>query len=70
MGLATMSIDLLELAEELAEIARKTTDEIAGERLMKLVERLLTESGLPSDDNSGGGMPPGRRLSEPVCEQI
>jgi hypothetical protein len=68
MGLATMRIDLLELADELAEIARRTTDEITGERLMKVVERLLTENGLPSDDNGGGELPPGRLLSEPVCE--
>ena len=61
-----MSLDLLELADELAEIARTTTDAATGERLMQVVERLLSDSGLPSDDSSGGGMPPGRLHSELV----
>ena len=56
------TFDCAELAEELAEIARTTTDAQTGERLMKVVERLLAEAGLP-----GGGDSPSRWLSEPVC---
>jgi hypothetical protein len=60
--------NVVELAEELAEIAMTTTDAATGVRLMKVVERLLAEAGLPPHDDAGRGMPPSRRLSEPVCE--
>jgi hypothetical protein len=40
-------IDVLELAHEIAEIARRTRDADTGRRLMDLVERLLRASGLP-----------------------
>jgi hypothetical protein len=40
-------IDVLELAHEIAEIARKTRDADTGQLLMELVERLLRASGLP-----------------------
>lgn len=39
--------DIVELARELAEIARTTTDQETGRRLVELVERLLGEAGLP-----------------------
>jgi hypothetical protein len=61
---------LVELAEELAEIAMTTTDAATGVRIMKVVERLLAEAGLPSDDDSGGEIPPTGRLSEPVWEPV
>jgi len=60
-------IDPLELADELAEIARTTRDSITGERLMSLVRRLMEQAGLPPDE-AGGGEPPNSWLSEPVCE--
>lgn len=59
--------DIVELAEELAELARTTRDAQTGLRLMKIVDRLLTEAGLPEAEE-GGGMPPSRGRSEPVCE--
>jgi hypothetical protein len=40
-------IDVIELARELAEIARTTTDAKTGERLIELINRLLREAGLP-----------------------
>ena len=55
----TPTIDLVELAGEMAEIARTTTDADAAVKLLRLVERLLTEVGLPdSDADEGGGEPP------------
>jgi len=63
-----MNIDPLEVADELAEIASTTTDAATGEKLVKLIERLLAANGLPPDSQTGGGMPPSRLLSEPVCE--
>jgi len=41
-------IDIVELARELAEIARTTTDQKTGRLLMELIERLLQEAGLPA----------------------
>lgn len=64
----TDRINIIELADELAEIARATTDAAAGARLMKLVDRLLARAGLPPDDETGGGDMPTGWLSEPVCE--
>ncbi len=64
----TYGLDLLKLADELAEIARTTTDAITGDKLMRLVDRLLTDSGLPGDEAGGGGAP-SHWLSEPVCER-
>jgi hypothetical protein len=45
--------DIVELASEIAEIARTTTDPEAGRRLMQLVHRLLTEAGLDPEQNQG-----------------
>lgn len=42
--------DIVELARELAEIARMTTDQETGQLLVGLVERLLREAGLPPDN--------------------
>jgi hypothetical protein len=50
--------DIVELATEIAEIARRTTDPETGLRLMRLVHRLLTEAGLdpePDRDVAGAG---------------
>jgi hypothetical protein len=49
-GGAAMSdrIDVVELAHEIAKIASTTTDPDTGRQLMKLVERLLGQAGLPS----------------------
>jgi hypothetical protein len=58
-------MDLLDLADELAEIARVTNDPATGRRLMQLVNRLLTAAGLPPE--AGGGETPDHWLSEPVC---
>jgi hypothetical protein len=46
--------DPIEIADTLAEIARQTQDPATGRRLMELVDRLLTEAGLPVER-------PGRR---------
>jgi hypothetical protein len=51
------NIDLSDLADELAEIARTTTDAQAGARLMEVVERLLVEAGLLRGDEGGGELP-------------
>jgi hypothetical protein len=59
-------IDLSDLADELAEIARTTTDVQTGVRLMKVVERLLEEAGLLRG-NEGGGPSPCGELSYPEC---
>jgi hypothetical protein len=54
-----LRIDLVDLASEVAEIARATTDAGTAVRLMELVNRLLTEAGLPEEDAEGGGdLPP------------
>jgi hypothetical protein len=49
--------DITDLVDELAEIARTTTDPETGKRLMELIERLLRDAGLPPE-NGGGGRPP------------
>lgn len=54
--------DLLTLASQLAEIARDTTDAPTGDKLMELVDSLLTASGL----SQHGGKTPGGWRSEPV----
>jgi hypothetical protein len=60
--------DILELADELAEIARTTSDAGTGMRLMKIVSRLFVEAGLPRPGHEpGGGDPPTGWLCEPVC---
>jgi hypothetical protein len=43
------NIDLTDLADELAEIARTTTDVKTGLLLMKVVERLWARAGLFDD---------------------
>jgi len=45
----TDEIDALELARELAEIARTTTDRRTGELLIELIYRLLESAELPLD---------------------
>jgi hypothetical protein len=60
------NIDLSDLADELAEIARTTTDAQTGVRLMEVVERLLAEAGLLRG-GEGGGEPPSDWQSYPVC---
>jgi len=52
------STDLLALATELADIARMTTDAGTGLRLVRLVDRMLTEAGLPLDCGGGGRSDP------------
>jgi hypothetical protein len=52
--------DILDLAEELAEIASETTDRKTGTRLMAVIESLLQEAGLPP--GGGGGRPPSEWL--------
>ncbi len=43
------TIDIVELARGLAEIARTTTDQQTGRLLLEIIERLLREAGLPPD---------------------
>ena len=55
------SSDMVDLANEIAEIARTTTDADTGHRLMRLVHRLLTEAGLdpePGQDGPSAGALP------------
>ncbi|HTI79815.1 MAG TPA: hypothetical protein VL614_05130 [Acetobacteraceae bacterium] len=59
--------DFVELARELASIASATTDPAAARRLVEIVERLLSEAGLPPGEQGGGETPTGW-LSEPVCD--
>ncbi len=60
--------DIVNLAEELAEIASLTTDPEAARRLMQVVKRLLAAAGLPRDDDcGGGGSVPRDWLMEPEC---
>ncbi|MGA9013940.1 MAG: hypothetical protein WB509_15720 [Acetobacteraceae bacterium] len=54
----TNKVDPVDLARELAEIARTTTDPETGRRLAELVKRLLAAAGLPPDDEAGGGEVP------------
>jgi len=51
--------DLIELARELARLASTTTDPVTARRLVEIVERLLTEAGLPPDEHGGGEPPTG-----------
>ena len=39
--------DVIELAERLASIASRTNEPEIGRELMQIVDRLLTEAGLP-----------------------
>jgi hypothetical protein len=39
--------DVVELAEHIARIASRTTEPEIGRELMRIVDRLLTEAGLP-----------------------
>ena len=59
---------IIELADELAEIARTTTDAATGVQLTNIVERLLTEAGVLPDDEAGGGDVPNG--SDPVCQEV
>ena len=45
----TIKIDIVELAHEIAEIARTTTDPETGRLLIELVKELLREAGMPPD---------------------
>jgi hypothetical protein len=45
--------DILDLASEIAEIARMTTDPDTGRCLMRLVHRMLTEAGLEPGSDQG-----------------
>ena len=56
-----MAVDLLDLATEIANIARTARDAETGEKLMKLADRLLSDAGLPAAHN-GGGLIPTRRF--------
>jgi len=62
----TGETDVVELARELAEIARTTIDPDTARLLMEVVDRLLTEAGLPPDGGAGGGEPPTSWISEPA----
>ena len=58
--------EIADLADELAEIARKTPDGETGRLLMELVHRLWTDAGLDPDEEQGGGELPGEPLMEPL----
>ena len=62
------SNEIVELACEITEIARTTTDPATGWLLMELVERLLMEAGLPPEDAEGGGESSSPWVSEPVWD--
>jgi hypothetical protein len=48
------NFDIVDLASEIAEIARTTTDPDTGHSLMRLVHRLLTEAGLDPESDLDG----------------
>jgi len=48
-----MDFDPIAVADALAEIASTTNDAVTARQLLKLVDRLLTEAGLPPDGPSG-----------------
>jgi hypothetical protein len=54
----TLRIDPAELAGEIADIARTTTDAETARSLLELAGRLLSEAGLPGGQG-GGDLPPG-----------
>jgi hypothetical protein len=59
--------DIVDLASEIADIARSTTDAETGLRLMRLVHRLLTEAGLdpePGQDGPSAGALPLRLVAD------
>jgi hypothetical protein len=58
-------IDVWDLARQISDIARTTTDADTGVRLMNLVEQLLREAGLP-EGGGGGGDVPGNWTSLPM----
>ena len=43
----TETIDVVELAHEIAQIASQTSDPETGRQLMEVVERILRAAGLP-----------------------
>ena len=45
-----MHFDPIAIADALAEIASRTREPETAQRLMQLVDRLLTGAGLPSED--------------------
>ncbi|HEY7581085.1 MAG TPA: hypothetical protein VH855_26115 [Acetobacteraceae bacterium] len=55
---------ITDLADEMAEIARATTDPETARRLMQLVVRLLEQAGLPPEDDEGGGESPSCWISD------
>ena len=61
-------IEITDLADELAEIARETPDPETGRLLMELVHRMWTDAGLDADEEAGGGELPGEPLMEPARE--
>ena len=63
--------DIVDLASEIADIARIPTDPETGMRLMRLVHRLLTEAGLdpePDPDDASPVQRGGRRLRVAVAD--
>ena len=61
--------DFVDLARELASLASTTSDPATARQLMKIVERLLGEAGLPPCENGGGDLPSGW-LSESPFEFV
>jgi hypothetical protein len=65
------SSDIVDLASEIADIARSTTDPETGSRLMRLVRQLLTEAGLdiqPDRDGANAEQRGDSRLSAAVAD--
>lgn len=55
----TLRIDLIELASEIAEIARSSQEPSTAGKLWHLANRLLAEAGLPDDEkDASGGLSP------------
>ena len=61
------NIDIVDLAREIAEIARATRDTDTGEALIGLVRKLLEAADLPPDVFGGGDAPPSFWVSLPEC---
>ena len=58
------TFNIVKLADELAEIARTARDDATGNRLLRVVDRLLVEAGLPAVTDAARITRPSRSRSK------